>query len=427
MPSSPPTKTTPFARGLSSLIWLASEKLLQLAFSALSVGLIARALGPTQFGEFQYVLSVLFIFSAIGLMAGSETAAPRLTSCTDKAQRQKLLGSLLLLRLLVGSLACISMTIWAFVAEADRSSLLLILALSLLITEPFNVLRLIRETQQRTRVIAMVRLAVSFVKILCIYWLYQAHAGVMAFVWVYSLEYFVVAAAYFYLIRDDGFFWHWKTDASWMRFFLSKGATIWVGIVSLILMQRLDRVILESRIPSDLYGHYTAAMSLLDSAWFFGPVAIAALAPSMVYSAHKAHNTQSALRFTLILALLGGVGALMLFLLSPVIIPLIFGQGFLGSVPIIQAGAFIFIPGFCALALDAILIKRHQHSAVTVKWVCALIATNVVLLPYFAHLSWAQGPMAIGAGYLTSLVVGLLLLQRKANTPNSHTSPSVSE
>src|SRR5690606_23539049 len=100
-------------------------------FSAFSVGLIARALGAADFGVFQYVLSILFIFSSIGLLAGSETASPRLTITTVPSDRQHLLGSLFLLRFLVGSLACISMIIWAFAVESNpRSTLLLVLALS---------------------------------------------------------------------------------------------------------------------------------------------------------------------------------------------------------------------------------------------------------------------------------------------------------
>lgn len=398
-------------RELSSLIWLVSEKVLQLAFSAISVGLIARTLGVHAFGEFQYALALLFVFSAIGLMAGSETVAPQLAASDDPASRRRLLGSVFALRLSVGLLACLAMLAWAFFFEpGPRQPLLFILAASLLVAEPFNTLRLIREVSQHTRVITTVRLLISCLKLLCIAALYFLDAGVIGFIAVYSAEYFIIAACYLYAIRDDGPPWLWQASRHCMGWLLSKGFVVWIGVLALIIIQRLDRIVLETRLSATLYGQYTAAFGLLDSGWFFGPVAIAALAPSLVYRRHSATGKASPLfvpaLVLLSLALTAGIG-----LFAPLFIPLIYGNAFDPAISIIRLGALILIPGFAALSLDAILIRSGLHYAVTLKWVTGLIVTALLLLPDL-HLSWQQGPLAVGSGYAVSFLVGAALLYR---------------
>lgn len=409
-------------RELSSLIWLVSEKVLQLAFSAISVGLIARTLGVHAFGEFQYALALLFVFSAIGLMAGSETVAPQLAANNDPVSRKRLLGSVFLLRLLVGLLAGISMVLWAVAAEPNsRQPLLFILAASLLVAEPFNTLRLIREINQNTRVITAIRLIISCLKLICIAALYFLDASVTGFILIYSVEYFAVAACYVYTIRDDGPPWCWQACRDRMVWLLSKGLIVWIGVLALILTQRLDRIVLETRLPADLYGQYTAAFGLLDSGWFFGPVAIAALAPSLVYRRISATGKASPLfvpaLITLGLLLTAGIG-----LFAPLFIPLIYGHAFDPAIGIIRLGSLILIPGFAALSLDAILIRAGLHYAVTIKWLTGLAVAALLLLPDL-HLSWKQGPLAIGAAYTISFAIGALLLHRSRHTSHKAAAP----
>lgn len=396
------------ARGLVSLFWLGGEKLLQLGFSVVSVGLIARALGVDAFGEFQYVLSMLFVFSAVGLIAGSEVAAPRLAALHEGAARRQWLGSLFVVRLGAGALAFLLLGAWSLgMAPPHRQTLLLILGASLLVAEPFNVLRLMREVGQRTRVITATRLLVSGMKLAAIAALYGLQAPLVAFVAVYSLEYFLIAGCYLYAIRDEGLPWHWQPVRAAMGWLLRKGLLVWVGIQALMLVQRLDRLVLHGRLSEALYGQYAAALGLLDSAWFFGPIAVVALAPSLVYRA-------GADRPWCFMALLTGLGllvALAAHLLAPWIIPLIFGAHFAPAVGMLRTAAFVLVPGFAALSLDAVLIQAGRHRVVPLKWTVGLVVGAALIVPDL-HLSWWQGPLACGAGYTASLLVGLVSLQR---------------
>lgn len=399
------------ARALANMIWLGSEKVLQLAFSAITVGLIARILGTEMFGEFQFVLSALFVFSAIGLLAGSETAAPQIAACQDATERRRLLGSIFALRIASGTLACGAMALWSVLTQPpDRVPLLLIMAVSLVFTEPFNVLRMIREVGQNTRIIAVIRLFVLLLKFIVIGGSYFLYPSIMFFVLVYTLEFILIAACYLAAIRDDGRPWEWQPSLMSMKRMLRNGFTVWIGLLALILIQRMDRLMLERRLEPEVYGQYTAALSLLDSAWFFGPVMVAALAPSMVYR-HLDRIGAVPWRFPLIVTGIAFGIVLTIEVSAPYVIPLIFGPDFVRSIHMIQLGALIIIPGFFALSLDAILIRSGHHYAVTVKWAGGLLVGTLLIIPDLG-MSWRQGPLAIALAYTTSGLLGIALHTR---------------
>ncbi|MFA5663579.1 oligosaccharide flippase family protein [Castellaniella sp.] len=398
-------------RALRSLLWLASEKVVQLAFSALAVGLVARTLGTDAFGIFQYVLSAMMVFSSIGLIASTEVSAPRLATCEQPQERRRLLGSLFVLRLMAGTLAFLLMGTWSLYMEPlQRQPLMLIMGLALIVIEPFNVLRLIREVAQSTRIITVTRLLVSSLKVIAVAVLYTMHAPILAFIIVYAADHLLTALCYLFGIREDGWPCSWRPTREVMGWFFHKGLLIWLGLVALILILRMDRLILHARLDAGLYGQYAAAMNLLDSAWYFGPVSVVALAPSLLYRAGR-QTLWSSLRLLLILtalALLIMVGA---GLLAPFIVSLIFGAGFEQTAGMFQLALVVLVPGFAALGLDAILIHAGNHRVVPLKWGVGLAAGAMLLVPDFG-LGWHQGPLALGVAHTVSLLAGLWFLWR---------------
>ncbi len=405
-------------RGLLSLFWLGGEKVLQLVFAAVSVGLIARTLGVDAFGQFQYVLSILSVFSVVGLVAGPELAAPLLARRTQAVDRRHLLGSLFVLRLAASAAAFLLMAAWSLWREPPDLRLpLLVLSVSLLVAEPFNVLRLIREVSQYTRVFTLIRLLMSSLELAAIAVLYVLRMPLTAFVAVYSIQYFLMALCYVCTVREDGPPWRWPIARERMLWLLRQGVTVWLGIQALTLIQRLDRLVLHGRLSADLYGQYSAALGLLSGVWFFGTVAVVALAPSLVYRSAPG-TSRPAWHFVGILAVIGLLAALATSALAPVLIPLIFGAGFAPAVEILRAAAFILVPGFAALSLDALLIQAGRHRAVPLKWVAGLGVGALLILPDLG-LSWWQGPLAVAAAYVTSLLVGVFCLRGWKQAKNS--------
>ncbi|MFA7439132.1 oligosaccharide flippase family protein [Castellaniella sp.] len=397
------------ARALHSLLWLGSEKIVQLAFSALAVGLVARTLGTQAFGEFQYVLSTLIVFSSVGLIASTEVSAPRLAVCDVPNDRKRLLGSLFVLRLMAGALAFALMAGWSLLMEpVQRQPLMLVIAVSLLVIEPFNVLRLIREVAQATRIITGTRLLVSILKVAAVVVLYRMQAPILAFIVVYTADHLLTALCYLLGIREDGWPWAWRPTLRLVRWFFRKGLLIWLGLVALIFILRMDRLILHARLDAELYGQYAAAMNLLDSVWYFGPVSVVALAPSLLYRAGR-QTLWTSLR---LLSILAGIALAMVVvagILAPTIVLLIFGSGFVETAAMFQLALAVLVPGFAALGLDAVLIHAGNHRAVPLKWGVGLVAGASLLVPDLG-LGWHQGPLALGVAHTVSLLTGLWLL-----------------
>lgn len=398
-------------RGLHSLAWLVTEKLLQLGVSVITVGAVAQALGVDVFGDFQYALAALFVFSSIALLAGSEVAAPALAAQSTAAEVRTLLGSVFRARLAVSSLAFLIMAVWALLQpRADLRLPLVLLAASLLVAEPFNTLRLIREVRQNTRVVAGIRLGSSLFKLGAVLSGAAWGAGLAYFAFIYAIEYLFTAVLLHVRVREHGAFWTWPCNAARLRGLLRQGTVVWVAIMAMMLAQRLDRLLLANVFDPAIYGQYTAAMTLVDSAWFFGPVAIAALAPSLVYRATAPIGTLVP-RFAGVVFALGAAAAAALALLAPWIVPLIFGTAFAPASSMLAGSALVLLPGFAALALDPILIRAQRHRTVMAKWLLGVAVCYLALVLNPAD-SWTRGPLAIGLGYGASLLAGAWAIWR---------------
>ncbi|MCK9509665.1 MAG: oligosaccharide flippase family protein [Pigmentiphaga sp.] len=398
-------------RGLHSLAWLITEKLLQLGVSVITVGAVAQTLGVAAFGDFQYALAALFVFSSIALMAGSEVAAPTLAAQATESGRRTVLGSVFRARLAVSGLAFLAMALWALAQpNADLRLPLVLLAAALLVAEPFNTLRLIREVRQDTRVVAGIRLASSLFKLAAVLLGAAWGAGLTYFALVYAVEYLVTACLLHRQVREHGAFWTWPWSAPQLRGLLRQGVVVWIAIMAMMLAQRLDRLLLANVLDPSIYGQYTAAMTLVDSAWFFGPVAIAALAPSLVYRATAPIGTLVP-RFAGVVLALGAAAAAALALLAPWIVPLIFGAAFAPASSMLAGSALVLLPGFAALALDPILIRAQRHRMVMAKWLLGVAVCYLALILNPAD-SWTRGPLAIGLGYSASLLAGAWAIWR---------------
>ena len=409
-------------QGLRSLVWLVTEKLLQLGVSVITVGAVARALGVAAFGDFQYALAVLFVFSSLALMAGSEVAAPALAAQSAESGRRRVLGSVFRARLAVSGLAFLAMALWAVLQpSADLRLPLVLLAASLLVAEPFNTLRLVREVRQDTRVVAGIRLVSSLFKLGAVLLGAAGGAGLAYFALVYAIEYLVTALLLHLRVREHGSCWTWPWDFGRLRGLLRQGMVVWVAIMAMMLAQRLDRLLLADVLDPSMYGQYAAAMSLVDSAWFFGPVAIAALAPSVVYRATSRIGA-IAPRFVGTVFALGAAAAMGLALLAPWIAPLVFGAAFAASSGMLALSAWILLPGFAALALDPILIRAQRHRAVMAKWLLGVAVCYLALTLNPAD-SWARGPLAIALGYGASFVAGAWWVWRLRSIPFAAPEP----
>ncbi|OVZ58149.1 MULTISPECIES: oligosaccharide flippase family protein [unclassified Pigmentiphaga] len=393
---------------IHSLAWLSMEKAVQLAFSFISIGIIARALGPQHYGEFQYVLAVLFIFSAVTLGCGAEVIAPDLVKLSYVKSRQGILGSALLIRLALGGVAMLLMaTSGLFWFSGTVGQGVAIMALSLLIAEPFNILRIIRESASNTRVIARIRFQTSVLKLVAIAGVAALGGGVLSMLAIYLAETIVIAAAYVYLIADDGRPWDWRPTRRHTARLLRASVPVWLGLALMIGMQRMDRLVLGISLPPAIFGEYAAAMSLMDSVMFFGPVVMTALAPRLLYRHENLSIVaRNAGRLLIILTCLGLAAVIGFYLFSGLLTTAIFGERFVQVQEILRAASWITVVGFFDTGVTALLVRLRYFRLIAAKWLGGFLVCFLVLW-LGDRGEWLTGIAGLIAGYTTAASIGM--------------------
>jgi O-antigen/teichoic acid export membrane protein len=210
----------------------------------------------------------------------------------------------------------------------------------------------------------------------------------------------------FYVIRKS---YHitWKYHEGIMKSMVKLGVVFALSILVMQLNYRVDILLLKKYSTLEQVGLYSLAVQIAEQLWHI-PNAIETIVLTRSANAvdeKLVHKTvASILRVSFLLGLLG---CLVMILLAPPLLPLIFGEGFRGSVPMIQS----IVPGVMCMVIFRILNSRLAGMGTPqVAIYCFIppliinILLNIMWIPQYGGMGavWATN-VSYGAGCLIFL------------------------
>jgi O-antigen/teichoic acid export membrane protein len=399
---------------LKNIIWLLSERAFQVLGTIIS-GIISRQLGVVEYGEFQYILASVLIFSAIGLVCGSEVLVPKLV-ISKKDKINSLIASGFLLRFLGSLIAYLILVIYGqiFIDNGKIVYLLNLIGLTVLAREPFAVVQAYFQAKTFSAPVAATSIIILFIKILvliCAYYLKLISLKFLSVVWIF--EAIILSLIYIKLyireMREVGIPNKW--EFSKFKELFEEGVIYWFPLILMNIFWRVDRLIVKNNASATEAGIYMAAMQLYDAVVSVALIVSISLAPVFIYknsSEEKIHN--NTIKMVVIMMMLGLFFAISGYYISPIIVPLIFGINFINAIPIVQSGLCISVLVFLDAALNVNLIKRFGAKHALIKWI--LIVSVGVPIQYFSVQTWGAhaAQYGIAVGYGVALVYGLYQL-----------------
>ena len=236
------------------------------------------------------------------------------------------------------------------------------------------------------------------------------------FVWLMKLSvlgaFIAIAAAnfimFFYvyrtLIGEYRYKITWKYHEGLMKSMVRLGLVNAVAIFVMQLNYRIDVLMLKKLSILEQVGFYSLATQIAEQIWHI-PHAI----ESIVLS--RSANTNDNVDMTRVVAsifrvsmLFGILGAGIIFVLAPYLVPLIFGAAFVSSVPMIQA----ILPGVLILVgfriLNSMLVGKGKPEIAIYAFVPALVINfiaNIFMIPRFGGMGavWSTN-----ISYILSLI-----------------------
>ncbi len=339
-----------FRKILGNINWLTFERVLKIFISVFVFAWVARYLGPEQFGQMNYAIAFVMLFSFLSTL-GLENILVREIVAKPGKEREYM-GSALLASFL-GSLLLIfvASTAFFFVEPENFSMQLFVFILAVAyIFKPFNVIDLWFQSQVQSKYSVYSRSIAFFIVSALKIVLILTQAPLISFIFVFALESLFVAIflIYFYYKKGPISFRKWKANIKTIKVLLRDSWPLMLSSIAMIIYMRIDQIMIGNMLGDFQVGLYSAAVKISE-VWYVIPgIIVTSTFPSIIRT--RENNREKYLKrlqtlydfflwFTVVVAFLVSF-------IAPFVINLFYGEEYSFSASIlavhIWAGVFVF-------------------------------------------------------------------------------------
>lgn len=370
-----------------SFLWHAGPRLLRLFSGIIGSAVVARHLGPENFGILAFATMVA-TWAGCLVQTGSLEVITKNTA-VHPAQIPQWIRLGLLFRLLGAIPAAVA--VWGASFWFGHAGLYALLALFPLTLVP-DAVEAVYFGRSQFHPTAPIRMAAAMAGLIGRLILAFYGAGLEAFAWMTVGEGIFTGSLMLWKSRG---MWDFSSDLPpWpWRSFLGQSLPLAASAVVVGLALRLDQFILQACRGGAEVGHYLAVVRLFEMGNILVPSLLAVLLPDLARWRHLAAEEyqRRMIRLYALTYRWGFLASCISALLAPVVVPLIFGKAFQASIPIFMIYAFTF-PSFVIgniRAMDFVVRDQNIHHLTVILF---LVPIQIPLCWWAA--SWA-GPVGL--------------------------------
>lgn len=389
---------------LHNALWIMGDKIATLGVGFLVTVVVARYLGPEDFGVLSYAISVASLFAAAGHMGLSGLVVREIVKKPD--EREVTLGTTFGLKFIGAALGYTLLLTYGIVYEGMASTEFVTLAVAgaVLLFLPFDIFDFWFQAFVQARYVTFSRLTGLAIS--------SAFKLLFAFLG-FSVVYFILANlvqsvvvvflfSLIFRLKSRIKIQHWRFSWEKAKELFGQGWVIYLGSIFAVIYLKIDQIMLRWFEGAGSVGVYAIAAQLSE-AWYFVPTAIVtSFFPRLIKlkeENQEQFNKRLQQLFDLLFTMAVGVAVIMT-LLSEWIIVFFFGVHYIDSASIlvihIWAGIFIFMR---AAFSRWILIENALIFSLITQGTGALlnVGLNYFLIPVFS---------VQGAAYATLISYG---------------------
>ncbi|WP_429080400.1 oligosaccharide flippase family protein [Aeromonas bivalvium] len=406
---------------LKNIIWALGERAVQILLSMVVTGLIARHFGVELFGAYQLAMSILFVITAMTWLCPAEIFYSRLKE--NGSLDISVINTSIAYRLAISITIYIGLLTYVLfsISGANQAYFIMILSLGIIYSEPMGIFRFQLECRGYYYITSRIRLCSLVIKCAMVALLVFMDASPIPILLALILESILVSfGCYaFYKKIDKGYSFKLNTiDKSLMYEIFNDGVKFWFGLICMNAFLKFDRIYMESKLSSSDFGHYAAAFSAFEQFTALATMLLAVLGPILVYRAASDKILKNSMLMLFLFTALGIMGAAVLYMISPLLISILYGDEYIESVPIFVQ-LVIFSPlVFMDVALSSIIIKNKAAVFFSAKWSCVLLASFLINVIGYTQLGWQAGLLGYIVGWVVAFIFSLtyiIIFQKRKN------------
>lgn len=395
-----------------NLFWAVFGKIVTLLGSLFVGIIIARYLGPKQYGLMNYVISYVSLFQILAIF-GLDSIEIR-EEAKHKVPFQTIIGTAFTIKLIMAIITMILTIATSCFLNADLETTILISVYTLsIIANTLTVCRNYFMAIVQNEYIVKSEIARTFIGAGIKVVLLLNHADLMWFIAATTFDYFLLASGYSYSYRKKiGSIRDWKFDSKYALFLIKESFPLLLTSAAVIIYQRIDQVMIGQMIGTEPVGYFSVASRIVEILIYIPAIAVQTIAPILVRAREhsitdyidKAQRFMNAtLWATIIVAIITSVS-------SYWIIYILFGDSYLAAVPILQILSFKAASvALSSVAGHMIIIEGIQYWAIfrDIFGCIVCVGLNYMLLPRYGIIASAFIAILsnIAAGYLADAII----------------------
>lgn len=403
-----PTKT----KIIQNVYWSVLGKIVNL-LSSLVVGImVARFLGPEQYGLMNYVISYVVLFQTISLF-GLDSIEVREESKGDRPFQQ-VIGTAFAMKMVLAVVFMVLVTATSYQLDADVYTTMLVAVYSL--TIPLNTLNVIRNyftSIVQNEYIVKVEIARTVIGMMIKVVLLCVDATLIWFVVFSMFDYVLTATGYITAYRSKvGPLRDWSVDRALGSYMVKESLPLLLTNTAVILYQRIDQVMIGQMIDKESVGYFSVASRFVEMLIYIPMTLAHTVMPVLVRQLKdsREHYEQKAQQFMNVSLWLSLLSSLLVSLLAYWLILLTFGRAYLPAVVVLQIMSFkaasVALSNTAGAMLVAEGLQRYAFFRDSLGCI-ACVTLNYLLLPRYGITAAAVIAIAsnVIAGYLADAII----------------------
>jgi O-antigen/teichoic acid export membrane protein len=388
---------TGFIRYMKNTSWMMCEHFLRIV-SGLFVGiLVARYLGPSQFGLFSYVLAFTGIFGGIAKLGLDGVMVRELVNYPEKREGYlgtafwlKVFGAFLVIALLLAFLP--------FTGSEATTKLFVIIIAAGLVFQSFEVIDFHFQSRVLAKIVSICKvLQLSLSSVLKLYLVFT-EADLIWFVLATAFDAVSLAALYFcayQMTKGLSFFAHF--DLVIAKKLLKSSFPLIFAAIAISVYMRIDQIMIKEMVGDYEAGIYAVAVRLSEAFYFIPTIIAVSLFPAIL-NAQKDNEELANLRQQRLYSFMVWTAVFIAFTLtfsSDWLVNLLFGSTYQDAGPVLRIHVWALIFVFLGATGSKWLIANNLQKFTlynTAFGAVLNIVLNLILIPKFG---------LVGAAYAT--------------------------
>lgn len=402
-----------FLKIMANINWLTFEKILQMGISLFVTVWVARYLGPDKFGDMNYAIAFVALFTALSKLGLDAIVVRNIVKNPQKKEEYlgttlwlKFLGSILLFFLASGLINFLK-------TDNPKMNIFVIILAFGYLFKSFDAADLWFQSQVQSKYTVFSRssafLAASVLKIVLI----LTQSPLVAFIWILTIESILsgLLLLTFYQTKAPISIFKWKINTNIMKSLLKDSWPLILSGIAIMIYMKIDQVMIGSMINSSALGIYSAAVRISEK-WYFIPNIISASVFPAIIKAQKKSQKLYLNRLQKLYDFFTWFSisfALVIMLFSSFIINILFGKEYAQASGVLSvhiwAGVFVFLGVASTHHLVAENLTKINFFR-TILGAISNVILNIIFIPLYGIVGAAYATLISYAvsGYFSNIL-----------------------